>query len=129
MAPADKWLDRNAGPVVRPYALTGGRTEPAASETLDLITIVTATPAAGAGERAADELDLSPEERSILALCRSPVTVTDVTAATELPLGVVRVLLADLIARGQIAVRPPESPAGQPPAELLKEVLHGLRAL
>ena len=24
-----KWVDRDAGPVVRPYALTGGRTEPA----------------------------------------------------------------------------------------------------
>ena len=26
-ATGDKWVDRNAGPVVRPYALTGGRTE------------------------------------------------------------------------------------------------------
>jgi hypothetical protein len=126
MAPGDKWLDRNAGPVVRPYALTGGRTEPAASEPLDLVAIVTAT---DTGERDADRLDLSPEDRSILALCRRPVTVTDVASATALPLGVVRVLLADLIARGRITVLPPESAAGQAPAELLKEVLHGLRAL
>ena len=26
MAQGDKWVDGNAGPVVRPYALTGGRT-------------------------------------------------------------------------------------------------------
>ena len=28
-APKDRWLDREAGPVVRPYAVTKGRTAPA----------------------------------------------------------------------------------------------------
>jgi hypothetical protein len=126
MPQGDKWLDQNAGPVVRPYALTGGRTAPAAGEVLDLIAIVSAT---DTGARESDAIDLSPEDRRILSLCRRPVTVTDVAAGTELPLGVVRVLLADLIARGRIAVVPQRRAGDQPSTDLLKEVLHGLRAL
>ena len=126
MARGDRWRDRRAGPVVRPYALTGGRTEPAGSEALDVITIIVATDPA---ERGGDPLELSPEDRRILGLCRRPVTVTDVASITELPLGVVRVLLADLIARGRITVAPQQPAAQQPSGELLKEVLHGLRAL
>jgi hypothetical protein len=126
MAQGDRWLDRNAGPVVRPYALTGGRTKAADSGVLDLIDIVTATDLA---ERDSDSIDLSPEDRRILGLCRRPATVTDVASGTSLPLGVVRVLLADLIGRGRITIRPQQSAAEQPSADLLKEVLHGLRAL
>lgn len=126
MARGDRWLDRNAGPVVRPYALTGGRTEPAGREVLDLIAIVVAAEPA---ERASDPIDLSPEDRRILGLCRRAVTVTDVASITALPLGVVRVLLADLIARGRITIVRQESAAEQPSGDLLREVLHGLRAL
>jgi Protein of unknown function (DUF742) len=126
MARGDRWLDRHAGPVVRPYALTGGRTEPSDREVLDLIAIVVAAEPA---ERASDPVDLSPEDRRILGLCRRPVTVTDVASITALPLGVVRVLLADLLARDRITVVRQESGTEQPSAELLKEVLHGLRAL
>ena len=62
-------------------------------------------------------------------MCRRPATVADVAADTTLPVGVVRVLLADLILQGRLNVLP-ERPAGeQPSADLLKEVLHGLRAL
>ena len=40
MAPGDddRWLDRDAGPIVRPYALTGGRTRPK-GKTFDLMTM------------------------------------------------------------------------------------------
>jgi hypothetical protein len=93
---------------------------------LDLIAIVSTT---GPAERDGDSIDLSPEDRTILGLCRRPVTVTDVASATALPLGVIRVLLADLIARGRIAVLPQRHAGEQPSADLLKEVLHGLRAL
>jgi Protein of unknown function (DUF742) len=120
-----KWVDRDTGPVVRPYALTGGRTEPAGGQVLDLITVVSA----GRLRGPADPLRLSPEHRRILGLCWRPATVADVASDTGLPIGVVRVLLADLIQQGQIRVLP-QRPAGeQPSTELLKEVLHGLRAL
>ena len=126
MGAESKWVDRNAGPVVRPYAVTGGRTEPAEGEVLDLITIIVD---AGRGSMDADPIDFSPEHRRIVTLCRRPATVADVASDTALPLGVVRVLLADLIQSGRIKVLP-QRPAGQQPStDLLREVLHGLRAL
>jgi Protein of unknown function (DUF742) len=120
-----KWVDRDAGPVVRPYALTGGRTEPAGVGVLDLVAVVVA-----AGEGAAGDLaGLTPEHRRILELCRRPVTVADVASATTLPVGVVRVLLADLIGHGRVTVPPNQGMSERPSTDLLKEVLHGLRAL
>jgi hypothetical protein len=83
MPAGDKWVDRNAGPVVRPYALTGGRTEPASGAVLDVITVIVATTWA---QQPDDWLDLSPEHRRILGLCRRPVTVADVASTTALPL-------------------------------------------
>jgi Protein of unknown function (DUF742) len=137
MGAGDKWIDRDAGPVVRPYAVTLGRTEPADGEVLDLIAVVVATrpsvtPApslARGGDDAGDATVLSPEHRRILKLCRRPVTVADVAADTSLPIGVVRVLLADLTQHGLINVVPQRPADEQPSAELLREVLHGLRAL
>jgi hypothetical protein len=121
----DKWVDRDSGPVVRPYALTGGRIEPATGEILDLIAIVVA---ARTGLRTDDLAGLSPEHRRILALCGQPATVADVASDTALPLGVVRVLLADLLLQGRLSVM--RQQAGErPSADLLEEVLHGLRAL
>ena len=126
MGAGDKWVDRNAGPVVRPYALTGGRTEPASGEVLDLIAVVVTSGQAGRGD---DSIGLSPEHRRILGLCREAVTVADVASSTALPVGVVRVLLADLILQRRITVLPQRSAGERPRADLLKEVLHGLRAL
>ena len=126
MSAGDRWDARDTGPVVRPYALTGGRTEPADGEVLDLIAILVAADKAGS---AANALALSPEHRRILGMCREPATVADIASDMALPLGVVRVLLADLILQGQIIVLPHQPIGEQPRAELLREVLHGLRAL
>jgi Protein of unknown function (DUF742) len=126
MGAESKWVDRNAGPVVRPYAVTGGRTEPADGEVLDLITIVVE---AGRGSGESDPIDFSPEHRRIVSLCRNPATVADVASDTALPLGVVRVLLADLIQSGRIKVLRQRPTGQQPSTDLLREVLHGLRAL
>ena len=124
MPAGDKWVDRNAGPVVRPYALTGGRTQPASGTILDLIAVVVA---AGRADR--NDFALSPEHRRILGLCRSPTTVADVASTISLPVGVVRVLLADLIPQGRIRVMTQRQTDRQPSTDLLKEVLHGLRSL
>jgi hypothetical protein len=126
MGTGGKWVDRDSDPVVRPYALTGGRTEPADGEVLDLIAIIVDS---GRPAQPGDQRGLSPEHRRILALCQRPATVADVASDTGLPLGVIRVLLADLIHLGCIKVMQ-DRPAGeQPSAQLLREVLHGLRAL
>jgi Protein of unknown function (DUF742) len=126
MSAGGKWDARDTGPVVRPYALTGGRTEPADGEVLDLIALVVASDKPAGRARSAT---LTPEHRRILGLCRQPAAVADIASDIALPLGVVRVLLADLIHQGQVRVLP-NQPTGEPPrAELLREVLHGLRAL
>lgn len=126
MGAGGKWVDRDSDPVVRPYALTGGRTEPADGEVLDLIAIIVDS---GRPAQPADQRGLSPEHRRILALCQRPATVADVASDTGLPLGVIRVLLADLIHQGRIKVMQGRPADEQPSAQLLREVLHGLRAL
>ena len=125
MPAGNRWRGRNSGPVVRPYAVTGGRTEPADGEVLDLIAVVVATglPAAPAAERP------SPEHRRILALCGQQITVADLAADTALPVGVVRVLIADLTMQGAVAVVRQQPTDQRSEKTVLQEILDGLRAL
>ena len=112
--------------MVRPYAVTGGRTEPAHGEMLDLLAVVIAT---GRDRDADDPAALTPEHRKILSLCQRQVTVADLAADTRLPVGVVRVLLADLKMQGSISVVR-QRPAGpRTGTDVLQEILNGLRAL
>jgi hypothetical protein len=118
----DRWLDREAGPVVRPYALTRGRTRPS-GVTLGLIDQISAS-----GPLVVDARGLGPEHRRLINLCRTPTAVADLASETDLPLGVVRVLLGDLLERGVVAVAgPPEPGASQ--ESVLRSVLDGLRSL
>jgi hypothetical protein len=121
----EQWPDRDFGPVVRPYAVTGGRTEPANGEILDLVSVVVAARAQDGEDRAG----LGPEHRQILDLARQPLTVADLASDTGLPLGVVRVLLADLLVQGRVNLMAQRPADQQPSVDLLREVLHGLRAL
>jgi hypothetical protein len=122
------WRRRDSGPVVRPYALTGGRTQPADGEVLDLIAVVVAT--APAGERAdGDAAGHAPEHRKIIGLAQQPTTVADIASGTRLPVGVIRVLLADLIMLGAIRVLRDRPARDMPSHDLLREILNGLRAL
>ena len=122
-----KWVRRDSGPVVRPYAVTGGRTEPADGEVLDLVAVVVAI--GGNSGSADDPIRQTPEHRKILRLCQRPVTVADLASDTALPVGVVRVLLADLIVQEAVRVVR-NGPAVQLPGnDVLKEILNGLRAL
>ena len=120
------WRRRGSGPVVRPYAVTGGRTEPADGEVLDLVAIVVAT---GESVDADDRMRLTPEHRRILTVCRKQVTVADLGAELGLPVGVIRVLLADLITQGAIAVVPKRPAGDRTGQDVLQEILNGLRAL
>lgn len=61
------WFDDDAGPVVRPYAMTRGRTTSPAQHRLDLIAVVVTEPHADDPE--ADH-SLSPEHVDIVELCR-----------------------------------------------------------
>jgi hypothetical protein len=126
VAEYDRWVDREAGPVVRPYALTGGRTDPSGDAVLDLISVILAS---GPPPKPAQSPGLGPEHRKLIRMCQEPITVADAAADLALPLGVVRVLLADLIQQDMITVQPRPAVRRQASPDLLKEVLDGLRSL
>jgi hypothetical protein len=119
----DRWLDREAGPVVRPYAVTKGRTLPSGGAAFGLIDVVIAT-----STRPSEHFRPGPEHRRILSLCRRPTPVVDLTSEIDLPLGVVRVLLGDLTSEGMLRVL---STQQQPVTDqrLLRMVLDGLESL
>jgi hypothetical protein len=123
------WFDEEAGPMVRLYALTRGRTRPA-SEAFDLIAMVVADTPYGPESPYGEDLGLSPESASIIDLCRYQAqSVAEIAAEMDLPVGVVRVLLGDLLDAGLIRVSRPVPPAMLPDERILREVINGLRAL
>ena len=119
----ERWLDAEAGPVVRPYALTQGRTRHT-GESFDLVATVVAVRAA-----IADPGSLAPEHMSVLQLARVPTTVADIASDVDLPLGVVRIILADLREFGLVVIRTPVVMAERIDKHTLREVLNGLRGL
>ncbi|MFJ8192677.1 DUF742 domain-containing protein [Streptomyces sp. NPDC096094] len=125
--PGSQWYDNEAGPLVRPYAMTGGRTRPSPTGVrFDLIALVTRSPD-GPG---ADDIVLGPEHRTLIDLCRAETqSVAELAADADLPVGVVRVLLGDLVELGSVAVSRPVPPAQLPDERILREVIDGLRAL
>jgi hypothetical protein len=117
------WDDAEAGPVVRPYAMTRGRTEPTGG-TFDLISLVVATRPVPAAE-----VGLEPEHMAIVALCRHLLSIAEVSALLDLPIGIVRVLIGDLVDRSLLAMQSPELPRGARQDALFEAVLHGLHEL
>jgi hypothetical protein len=107
--------------------VTGGRTEPADGQVLDLIAVVVAT--SKGGGTGGEPSRRSPEHRKIVDLASQPTTLADIASGTRLPVGVVRVLLADLIMQGAIKVVRQRPAREMPSDDLLREILNGLRAL
>lgn len=110
-----------AGPVVRPYALIAGRTKPSGA-VIDLVASVSAVavPSADAG--------FAPEHLSLLRLCRPRASVAELASHLDLPLGVVRILIADLREHGLVSIDQPGRP-GLSDLRVLKEVADALRRL
>ncbi|TDD63652.1 DUF742 domain-containing protein [Actinomadura darangshiensis] len=130
----ERWLDAAAGPIVRPYAVTRGRTRPS-GEPLDIVAILVAT-----GRAASEPGRLSRHQRRLLALCRRPHALADLASDLNLPFGVIRVLAGDLVDSGLVEVQRWAAPASplspsttyvQPHNDpnLLRRVLDELRAL
>jgi hypothetical protein len=120
MSEEDGWYDEAAGPLVRPYTITGGRT-PAEAERLDLSTQVKAV------RPEQEPVGLGPEHSAIVRLCRHPVSVAEIAAYVKVPVGVIRVLCGDLIQRGLVITRSPSNrPAQAPDHETLQAVLDAL---
>jgi hypothetical protein len=119
----DRWNDWDAGPVSRPYTVTGGRTHLRGEWRFDLVDIVVRTP------KSADTTFLNPERSRILTLCGVPTAVAELASAVGLPLGVVRVLLDDLLHENLIEVRAAAPRGPVTDMRLLRQVLQGLRSL
>ncbi|MFD8568918.1 DUF742 domain-containing protein [Streptomyces sp. NPDC059639] len=114
--------------MVRPYTVTAGRTSagPQGAQ-CDLIALVSLDSAA---QDVHDDTALGPEHRSIIEMCRAETqTVAELAAGAEVPVGVVRVLLGDLLELGRVKVSSPVPPARLPAETILREVINGLRAL
>lgn len=123
-----QWYDGEAGPLVRPYAMTGGRTRSGPTGArFDLIALVALDP----GCLPADgDPALGPEHRTLVGLCRTETqSVAELAAEADLPVGVIRVLLGDLLDLGCVTVSRPVPPAQLPDERILREVIAGLRAL
>lgn len=111
--------------LVRPYAMTGGRTRSVDGSTLPLETLVVVNRIAQAAGAS-----LQFERADVVALCDEWQSVAEVSARLDLPLGVTKVLIGDLHAEGLLDVQPPTTAAhGGPDAALLGKVLDGLQAL
>jgi hypothetical protein len=121
-APHD-WLDHDAGPVVRPYAMTQGRVAPSGDE-FDLVAFVVA-----AAPDRPPAPHLQPEHHAIVAASWEPVAVVELASKLDLSLGVVRVLLGDLRSAGLISLYEPPAASRPHDVDMLKAVVNGLRAL
>jgi hypothetical protein len=109
--------------IVRPYVLTRGRTH-APGPVLPLET----------GVRAVTTIetlpmDSAPESRRIVELCQPSLSLAELAARLMLPVGVVRVLVADLVEAAILSADDPHSAEVATDLRLLERLLDGIRAL
>ena len=126
----DGWLsdsgsrraEEETSALVRPYAVTGGRTKPRYQLQIEAMV-------AASHYEARDLSVLSPECQAILGFCRDWRSVAEVSAVLRMPLGVARVLIADMAMEGLVRVHQIDHAQGRPDINLLERVLSGLRKL
>lgn len=104
----------------RLYTVTGGRSRSGSDNPFDLVTLVVAEcdPVPG----------MQSEHAAILRLTERPTAVVEISAELKLPVGITRILLADLQASGHVSARHPRQ-AAVPDPDILEQVLVGLRNL
>ncbi|MFG1603834.1 DUF742 domain-containing protein [Actinoplanes sp. NPDC049265] len=116
----ETWYDEESGPLVRRYARIGGRT--VVGDDLELNALVSRIP---------DEVvpaGLSSTESAILRLSSRPVSLSEIAASLDLPIGEMRGLLGGLTDAGLIIVRRPSQDGDSSP-DVLQQLLAGLRSL
>ena len=111
--------------LVRPYARTGGRTRPVRH--LDLEALVCTS---NDGRDALSSPQLNPEHISVIHLANGTVSVAEIAARLAVPLGVARVIIADMVDLGLVEVMKTSGTQGdeRDPA-FLRRVLSGLQRL
>ncbi|MGC1210179.1 MAG: DUF742 domain-containing protein [Micromonospora sp.] len=112
------------GALVRPYAVTRGRTEPL--QDIALEAVLSATPTQVAESRFAGH-----DKYRIATICEGRAqSLAEIAAYTRMPLGVTRVLVADLVAEGLLTLHTAAPAEGfEERMNLLGRVLSGLREL
>lgn len=103
--------------LVRPYMVTEGRTRPL-HDGLRVETIVHAPPAAL-------HAPLKFERRHIVEICQHPRSVAEIAVALAMPLGVARVLVADLVTGGYVVIQESD----QVTIDMLERIIDRVRAL
>jgi hypothetical protein len=111
------------GRLVRPYYMTGGRTRPAHDD-LEWETLVSTTALGETSPKVG-----GVERRAIIALCRDLLSIAEVSARLDLPLGVARVLIGDMAEQGFLILHRPATVGDRPDLALLQRVLYGLHQL
>lgn len=108
------------GRLIRPYAITGGRT--GADTDISLEAQIQAS-------TRADDLDgrYRWEAARLVALVQQPMALIEIAARLEIPIGVARVLVSDLVDDGAVVLHVPQTT--QNFTSLLERVLDGVRNL
>ncbi len=110
----------DTGRLIRPYAITGGRT--GGEVEIGLESQIQAS------TRASTHLGAYRwEAAQLIELVQTPMALIELAARLELPLGVARVLVADLISDGAVVLHKPVTT--QNFGSLLERVLDGVRNL
>jgi len=112
-----------AAALARPYAWTGGRTQPTVE--LAVEARVHTTPLGHALP-----MRLASATWTVTHLCHEPRSVAEIAAHLEVPLGVARVLVADLLDEGMVVVEATltDDTGDEERRRLIERVLSGLRA-
>jgi len=114
----------SSGLRVRSYVLTGGRTRSGADLPFESLLQVTAL-----GRSSLPGLAL--ERREIISRCVGSISLAEISAHLQLPLGVVRVLVGDMVEEGLLTATAPDHTrtGDRPDRQLLERVLDGLQSL
>jgi hypothetical protein len=117
--------DEPSGALVRPYAVTRGRTRPRVDVAMEALVETT--------DRGRQYVTLIGREQQVIAsLCDGNLqSCAEISARMKMALGVAKVLVADMAAEGLLAVYEPTALDSNDAVgtELLERVLSGLRRL
>jgi hypothetical protein len=109
--------------LVRPYMLTRGRT----SSSLGVFELHAPALALITPEQLGR--GATPEDRRIIELCQTPMSVAELAARLGAPVGVVRVLVGDLVVARVLHVRQTDDRGEHRDVRLLERLLEGIRAI
>jgi hypothetical protein len=106
------------GLVVRPFIVSGGRTRPV-QDNLRMETLVSAPPALLSAP-------LTFEARRIAQLCQTPRSIAEIAVTLGVPIGVAKVLVADLVMARAVACHQPTDTSTRTALERIRDLVRQL---